>query len=411
MTSYLTYNQGKIILNKQRFRVVIAGRRFGKTEVAKHDIAENIQKDRNQQVLYIAPTFSMAREIMWNRVLSFFPSNWIKKYYESTPQRIIFKNGSVLKLYGGHKYDILRGGGYNHVVMDEVQDQEEEAWRNVIRPALSDTGGSALLIGTPKGVNTWVYDITQQPDFSYLSFTTLDGGIVPESEIENAKRMLDERTFRQEYLATFESTTGLVYYSFTKDNIKDIQFQPERETYLSFDFNPDPFCVTVMQNIENTEIKKYAVVKDFSLRNSNATDAGEYVLKWLYDNNFNGVLHITGDYTGINRSGYSSYTGWHILNNIFSNYENYYGQSEIRPTKRLQDSINALNSLLKSYDGTIRMFVNSECKGVIKDLQRVQYRQDGKLDDAAGKLTHLSDTMRHFAYKFEPVGEGVKTNL
>ena len=49
-------------------------------------------------------------------------------------------------------------------------------------------------------------------------FTTLQGGNVPESEIEAARRDLDAKTFDQEYNATLFQFSGLVYYGFNRED-------------------------------------------------------------------------------------------------------------------------------------------------------------------------------------------------
>ena len=88
---------------------------------------------------------------------------------------------------------------------------------------LSDQGGP-LGHYHPGGFN-WFHDLWEaaedQPDWSTHSYTTIQGGNVPAEEIEAAKRTLDDRTFRQEYLASFETLTGRVYPDFDNDNISE----------------------------------------------------------------------------------------------------------------------------------------------------------------------------------------------
>jgi hypothetical protein len=90
----------------------------------------------------------------------------------------------------------------------------------VLRPILSDTGGHALFLGTPKGRNhlfdLWTKGQNREPDWASWQFTTMDGGNVPPEEIEAARRDLDELTFSAEYLADFVSFEGRAYREFQR---------------------------------------------------------------------------------------------------------------------------------------------------------------------------------------------------
>jgi hypothetical protein len=117
------------------------------------------------------------------------------------------KSGSKIYLKGADAPDSLRGVGLDFLVMDEFQDIEPKAWTEVLRPTLSDKKGHALFLGTPRGVGSWSHEMYTMAkttdDWDSFTYTTLDGGNVSENEIEQAKRDMDQRTFEQEYLASF----------------------------------------------------------------------------------------------------------------------------------------------------------------------------------------------------------------
>src|SRR5258708_24204292 len=109
--------------------------------------------------------------------------------------------------------------------------------------------GAALFIGTPKGRNHF-YDLAQEartsPGWALHSFTTRDGGIVKPEEIEAARRDLDERTFRQEYEASFENWSGAVYYAFSRDtNVQPVTYNRKLPIVWSLDFNLNPMCSVI----------------------------------------------------------------------------------------------------------------------------------------------------------------------
>ena len=171
----------------------------------------------NKNVWYVAPTYRMCRQIIWEQLKYRLQDlNWLKKSNE-TDLSLLLKNGSKISLRGADNPDSLRGISLDFVVFDEFAMIDEKAWSEVIRPTLSDRRGSALFISTPMGQANWAYDLYNRGkdinEHAWESFTysTLDGGNVSSEEIEQARRDLDERTFRQEYEATFETYSNRLF--------------------------------------------------------------------------------------------------------------------------------------------------------------------------------------------------------
>jgi len=126
--------------------------------------------------------------------------------------------------------DNARGHSADGVIVDEVADVAPEAWVEVLRPMLIDTGGWAWLLGTPKGRN-WLYQLWHNSqglaDWGTFHAPTLGvsigaGGLarqphplenphVPFAEIEQLWRSMPERVFRQEILAEFVEDGGGVF--------------------------------------------------------------------------------------------------------------------------------------------------------------------------------------------------------
>ena len=216
--------QTKIVEAPQRFKVVIAGRRFGKTHLSIRELCYNARLP-DKTIWYVAPTYRQAKMITWKKLRNKLNDlKWAKKINE-TELSIELKNGSTISLKGADNYDSLRGIGLDFLVIDEFADVDAEAWYETLRPTLADKQGGALFIGTPKGMN-WAHDLytmfEEYPDeWASFQYTTLDGMNVKPEEVEAARRSLDERTFRQEFEATFETFSGRVFYAFDrKHNVK-----------------------------------------------------------------------------------------------------------------------------------------------------------------------------------------------
>lgn len=225
-----------VFYDRHRHKVIVAGRRFGKTFLALLVLISSACRFRRSKNWYVAPTRTMAKDIAWEELKyllnldEFGLGNPLVRDVNETELTVTFINGAIIKLMGASEPDRLRGRGLKCVVLDEYADMDPQAWV-VIRPQLSDKRhrleygelGRAMFIGTPKGYNHFkkLYDDIRQgmmgTDWSAYRFTSLDGGNIDSAEIEKAKYDLTERDFRQEYMATFESITGRVYHAFLRE--------------------------------------------------------------------------------------------------------------------------------------------------------------------------------------------------
>lgn len=200
--------QKEVLHFKSRFKVVVAGRRWGKSKLAAITLTTAAASRPNSLVWYVAPTYGMCKSIMWSDLIGIIPRRWIVKSNETT-QSITLINGSRIELKGCDKPDTLRGVGLHFLVVDEAQDIKKETWTTVLRPTLSDKQGGALIIGTPKGFN-WLYDLYREGQketnrknglWASWQFPTMSSPFIPPEEIEAAKRDMDEKVFNQEFNA------------------------------------------------------------------------------------------------------------------------------------------------------------------------------------------------------------------
>ena len=117
----LTPPQSDIFTCPARFRVVVAGRRFGKTFLSTAELISRALGRPNQNVWYIAPTFRAGRDICWDMLTQQIPREYIAKTNE-TSLTVTLKNGSSISIKGAEKHDNLRGRAIDFVVLDEFAD-------------------------------------------------------------------------------------------------------------------------------------------------------------------------------------------------------------------------------------------------------------------------------------------------
>ena len=241
----LRYAQGQVFNNRTRFRVLVAGRRFGKSYLACIELLRGAIERPGETFFYAAPTYRMAKDIAWKVLKKLVPRAWIKAKNE-TDLKLELVNGSTIELKGTENAMALRGRSLAGVVLDEAAFMDAEVWFEVIRPALADKQGWALFISTPDGTASWFYDlwcyaVEAEKDWKRWQFTTIDGDNVPPEEIEAARGQLDSRTFRQEFEASFENLSGLVAINFSDANIApEIKDIPVLPLLVGLDFNVSP---------------------------------------------------------------------------------------------------------------------------------------------------------------------------
>lgn len=202
--------QQTVMQDKTRFKVVVADRRCGKTRFSAVDmIVKALEcKHTDATVLYVAPTYGMAKTLMWD-LLNTLAAPVIAKANVNEGE-ITLVNGVKMRIRGSDNPDALRGLKLYHVVMDESKDFKLNVWPLIIRPALSDLKGTALIIGTPEPGESEFRDqyelgLSDDPEWMSWHFTTLDNELIDPKEIEAARRTLSTAHFAQEYEASFDT--------------------------------------------------------------------------------------------------------------------------------------------------------------------------------------------------------------
>jgi len=220
---HLHKNQGTVLGSTSRFKVLAAGRRFGKTILACVVLFLGCLKIKNGLFWYVSPTYKQTKQIAWKILLRLIPEQFLAKKPNETELSFTFKNGTELVLKGADNPDSLRGTGLDGLVIDEFASirNAQSVWQEVLRPALTDKLGWCFFIGTPKGKNAfwelWMKGQRKEDGFESWRFKTEDNPFINRSEIKEAESSLNDRYFRQEYEASFEDYTGLVWPEYSDD--------------------------------------------------------------------------------------------------------------------------------------------------------------------------------------------------
>jgi len=201
---------------RARWAIAVAHRRAGKTVATINDLIRGAVTctKREPRFAYIAPYFSQAKDVAWT---------YLKHYTSPIPGvtaneselRVDLPNGGRVRLYGADNYERLRGLYLDGAVLDEYGDMDPRAWTEVLRPCLSDRQGWAVFIGTPRGLNHFAdaWDRAQSdPDWFNLQLKASETGLLPQSELNDARKEMSEEIYLAEFECSFAASVIGAYY-------------------------------------------------------------------------------------------------------------------------------------------------------------------------------------------------------
>lgn len=193
----------------KRWTVIVAHRRAGKTvATVNHLIREALTTEKTDfRGAYISPFYRQSKSVAWD---------YLKKYTRVVPDvqineselRVDLPNGARIQLFGADNADALRGLFFDFLIADEYGDWKPSVWNYVIRPALADRQGKAIIIGTPKGRNQFfdAYVRAQTDEDSLaLLIPAATSGILPAKELEAMRREMSDDAWRQEMECDFDA--------------------------------------------------------------------------------------------------------------------------------------------------------------------------------------------------------------
>lgn len=229
--------QKQFFKDQHRFRVLVAGRRFGKSRLILDElIRASLEFDGDmsptspQLVIGTLPTAVQARGILWKPLVNIFTETDLKhvvKNINLSSMTIDIEGKPSITILGANDRngDRIRGKRIYFIAIDEAQDTNPVTWQDVIRPALSDTVGSkAMMSGTPKGRVNFLHDLAMMEnefpnEWKFFNFPTSTNPTIPREEIEQARASLPPRVFEQEYSANFVNFKGQIWTELDQANI------------------------------------------------------------------------------------------------------------------------------------------------------------------------------------------------
>ncbi len=288
--------------------------------------------------------------------------------------------------------------------MDEFADIDPAVFYEVLRPTLADTQGSALFCGTPKGIGNWSYDIYQMPSqdpaaWASWSFTTLEGGFVTADEIDEARKLLDVRTFQQEFEATFVTAGNRVWYAFDRVlNVNAWSGELPATLEIGCDFNLNPISAVVFARSGD----KVWAIDEIEIYSSNTQELVEEI-RTRYNKHRAERITIYPDPAG---SAGSTKAATGVTDHSILRNAGFVVKSP-RAHNAIKDGVNAVNSMLCNAAGEQRFFVDPRCKRLIECLERHNYKEGTTVPDKTAGYDHLTDAARYYFDYVWPVRRNI----
>jgi len=255
-----TPHSGQLPLHQSqaRFRIATCGRRWGKTYACINELAKYGWENPGTISWWVAPTYRQSR-IAYRIMTSHF-----KGAIESAtknPMEIYWKSGGITQFNSTDQADNLRGEGVSFMIVDEAAMIPEEAWTEALRPTLSDKGGKAIIVSTPKGMN-WFHSLwvrgqdPDYPDYESWQFPTSSNPFIPPGEVDEVKSTLPYDVFRQEYNAEFLEDGAGVFRGIRNCVKGELEKpQPGREYVLAWDVaKHTDFSVMMVMDIQRRHV-------------------------------------------------------------------------------------------------------------------------------------------------------------
>ncbi|MDB5282751.1 MAG: phage terminase large subunit [Bacteroidota bacterium] len=254
---------------------------------------------------WVAPVRSQAK-MVFDRLRLYVEDKQLITTNKSELTITLF-NGATIFFKSADRPDLIYGDDVMAVVIDEASRMKEEAWY-AIRSTLTKTRGYVKIIGNVKGTNNWVYHLARQAeagnlkDWRYFKITADDAvhaGILQQQSIDEAKDALPTGVFLELYygIPNQNSSTKFCYAFDEKKHVGKCQVNHNAPIYLSFDFNHNPICCSVIQYYNNTVWVPHC----FKLQNSNIFQLCQLIRTKFPHAHF----VVTGDASGNSHSAYA----------------------------------------------------------------------------------------------------------
>jgi hypothetical protein len=316
-----------------------------------------------------------------------------KHYSKTSGSPIVyefFETKSTILGFGAHNYDTaFRAGSYAGGWGDEVDYWKPEAI-DAFRGRIRKSPERIRWTSSPKGFNHVHQDFYVNKVGPVINATSMENPTLSEGYIENLRKTYSPKLFEQEVMAKrLNLTVGQVYDEFKREQhvrpCKD-ELKPSDQLYFFTDYNISNYCGVYM-------FKRGDIV--YCIGEEHLQFKGtEELAKRIKAAFRNRNVIVVGDSTGNNKKDVAiTQTNYQIF------------QRHGIPTKHVHNPpVMSRVITVQSNLHHNHIVIDPSCKNLIKDLELVSWKEDGKdIDKSDISLTHSSDGFGYGIHYFLPI--------
>jgi len=418
--------QSRLWRTKARFVGVAAGRGSGKTELARRRIVRYLPVKKNLystcQYFYALPTYKQARRVAWRPILRLIPKEWISGQPNESEMRVDTVFGSSLYIVGLDKPQRVEGDQWDGCVIDESCDQKPGHFERSIVPALTHKNGWCWRIGVPKRVGVGAHDFKEfclnatgfGTDYEYYNWPSED--ILTPAQIAWEREHLDPKDYREQFLASWESISGAIFYAFDNVlNVRECQYDPSLPLVIGSDFNVDPMAWVIGQihgdmaqkgRYGTPDETEFHVLDELWVRNTNTGECLDRLHKRFASHESG--FEFFGDATSRARNTRASTSDYvQIINDTRFSKHIIAGVYYPKKNPSRANRFAACNAMFCNANNKRRCFVHPRCKNLIKDLNQRGYKENTTEPDDYGDIGHITDALGYAIHTCFPLGTRV----
>jgi len=387
-------------VHKNRFVVVVAHRRMGKTVCAINQLIHSALNCelKNPRYALISPTYSQSKRVAWDMLTEY--TRPLQAANNIAELRSDFM-GRRISLYGADNIDALRGIYLDGVVIDEYAQINPSLFSEIIRPAIADRKGWVMFIGTPKGRNHFATlrdkAATGKDGWKLLEFKASETGLVDQEELDAALKEMGEDKYSQEFEVNFHTPVEGAYYGTL---INDLEFKHQIndsvirddicKTFVSWDLGMGDSTAIFVAQSAGQEIH----IIDFLENHGQGLD---YYINWLRDNRYDTAEQLLPHDIQVRELG----TG----KSRFEFLEEAGLNCRVVPKLGIDDGIQAVRRMLP------RCWFNTKVKDAVDLLRNYRRTYDEKRDVFFDKplhdfTSHAADSFRYLAVGLNETDDG-----
>lgn len=357
----------------------VSGYGGGKTYVGLWKAIRFCLLNKGYPGIVVAPTFPMIKKIMWPLLFDGILNPLRVPYHlHKNDFTLDFRWGSRIWFYSAERPERIVGTNVAWAYLDEAGLMPEIVWKNTVSRVRVNEAAHRQIFATFTPENPgwtherWgrgeLYGEPLQEGFKVYRGSTADNWKLPPDFMENMLSQWGEEEAQARIYGKFSvSRTGKAYYAFGNENIRDVDYDPAKELWFSFDFNSPPVGMHVV--VYQGTAGDHRFIDEIHSPKFTLEDAIIECLR-RYGNHRQGVV-VTGDSTG---TASASATGYYkIIMDYFEGNAKVGGflspiRKMIKRNPPVTDRVANFNRLLRDSLGVRRISISPKCKQLRKDL-------------------------------------------